>query len=160
MIDTLIGVMVGMPRIRLPGYCASPRDAERVRRRFRRRRPEVTATGELPEIPENGADPAEALDRGRQRRALLVALGELPDRERAIVSLRYGAGLNASETAAAVGHSTRRSRPSRSGLQGCAVPSARSCHGERGLRRHRATAPLVRARPDVSAETHLTEWTG
>lgn len=74
-----------------------------VRRRFRRRRPEVTATGELPEIPEDGADPAEALDRARQRRALLVALGELPDRERAIVSLRYGAGLNASEIAATAG---------------------------------------------------------
>jgi RNA polymerase sigma factor (sigma-70 family) len=32
-----------------------------------------------------------------------VALAELPERERAIVSLRYGAELNASEIAAAVG---------------------------------------------------------
>ena len=74
-----------------------------ARRRFRRRRPEVTATGELPDTPDDAADPAEALDRARQRRALLIALGELPERERAIVSLRYGAELNASEIAAAVG---------------------------------------------------------
>ena len=74
-----------------------------VRRRFRRRRPELTATGELPETPDDAADPADALDRARQRRALLIALGELPERERAIVSLRYGAELNASEIAAIVG---------------------------------------------------------
>ena len=74
-----------------------------VRRRFRRRRPEVTATGDLPDTPADAADPADVLDRARQRRALLVALGELPERERAIVSLRYGAELNASEIAATVG---------------------------------------------------------
>jgi RNA polymerase sigma-70 factor (ECF subfamily) len=74
-----------------------------VRRRFRRRRPELTATGELPETPDDAVDPAGDLDRARQRRALLIALGELPERERAIVSLRYGAELNASEIAAAVG---------------------------------------------------------
>lgn len=71
-----------------------------VRRRFRRRRPELTSTGELPDTPDDVADPSEAIDRARQRRALLVALGELPERERAIVSLRYGAELNASEIAA------------------------------------------------------------
>ncbi len=74
-----------------------------VRRRFRRRRPELTATGELPETPDVATDPADALDRARQRRALLIALGELAERERAIVSLRYGAELNASEIAATVG---------------------------------------------------------
>jgi RNA polymerase sigma factor (sigma-70 family) len=74
-----------------------------VRRRFRRRRPELTATGELPEMPADAADPADDLDRARQRRALLIAVGELAERERAIVSLRYGAELNASEIAAAVG---------------------------------------------------------
>jgi RNA polymerase sigma-70 factor (ECF subfamily) len=74
-----------------------------VRRRFRRRRPELTATGELPETPDDAADPADDLDRARQRRALLSALGELPERERAIVSLRYGAELNAREIAATVG---------------------------------------------------------
>ena len=30
-----------------------------ARRRFRRRRPELTSTGELPEIPDTGVDPAE-----------------------------------------------------------------------------------------------------
>ena len=74
-----------------------------ARRRFRRRRPELTATGELPETPDDGVDPADGLDRARRRRALLVALAELPERERAIVSLRYGAELNASEIAATVG---------------------------------------------------------
>jgi len=73
-----------------------------ARRRFRRRRPELTATGELPETADAAADPAGDLDRARQRRALLVALAELPERERAIVSLRYGAELNASEIAASL----------------------------------------------------------
>ena len=48
-------------------------------------------------------DPADALDRARRRRALLIALAELPERERVIVSLRYGAELNASEIGAALG---------------------------------------------------------
>ena len=74
-----------------------------VRRRFRRRRPELTETGDLPDVPAAAADPAEALDRARQRRALLTALAELSEREREIVSLRYGADLNASDIAAAVG---------------------------------------------------------
>ena len=74
-----------------------------VRRRFRRRRPEPTATGELPDMPGEVADPADALDRARRRRALLLALGELPARERTILGLRYGADLNASEIAAATG---------------------------------------------------------
>ena len=74
-----------------------------ARRRFRRRRPELTATGELPDTPDDGADPAEALDRARRRRALLSALADLSERERAIVSLRYGAGLNAREIGIALG---------------------------------------------------------
>ena len=74
-----------------------------ARRRFRRRRPELTATGEMPETPGDGTDPADALDRARQRRALLIALAELPEREREIVSLRYGAELNATEIGTAVG---------------------------------------------------------
>lgn len=74
-----------------------------ARRRFRRRRPELTATGELPDSAGDAADPADALDRARQRRALLVALAELPDRDRTMVSLRYGAELNASEIASIVG---------------------------------------------------------
>jgi RNA polymerase sigma factor (sigma-70 family) len=74
-----------------------------LHRRFRRRRPELTATGELPEMPGDAVDPAADLDRARQRRALLMALGELSERERAIVSLRYGAELNATEIAATAG---------------------------------------------------------
>jgi RNA polymerase sigma-70 factor, ECF subfamily len=74
-----------------------------ARRRFRRRRPELTDTGELPDVAADGADPADGLDRARQRRALLTALAELPERDREIVSLRYGAELNATEIGAAVG---------------------------------------------------------
>jgi RNA polymerase sigma-70 factor (ECF subfamily) len=74
-----------------------------ARRRFRRRRPEFTATGELPDTPDDGADPADALDRGRERHALLIALAELPERDREMVSLRYGAELNATEIGMTVG---------------------------------------------------------
>lgn len=74
-----------------------------ARRRFRRRRPELTATGELPETGGDEADPADDLDRARRRRALLIALAELSEREREIVGLRYGADLNASEIGASVG---------------------------------------------------------
>jgi RNA polymerase sigma-70 factor (ECF subfamily) len=74
-----------------------------ARRRFRRRRPELTATGELPETAGDVVDPAEDLDRARRRRALLIALAELPEREREIVSLRYGAELTAREIGATVG---------------------------------------------------------
>lgn len=74
-----------------------------ARRRFRRRRPDLTATGELPDTPGDAADPADALDRTRQRRALLIALAELTERERSIVSLRYGGELNATEIGAALG---------------------------------------------------------
>ena len=74
-----------------------------TRRRFRRRRPELTATGELPEIADAGADLAEDLDFAQQRAALLRALAELEPREREVVSLRYGSDLNATEIAAQVG---------------------------------------------------------
>lgn len=77
--------------------------ANTARRRFRRRRPELTATGDLPEIAGDEPDPADDLDRARRRRALLIALAELSDREREIVSLRYGADLNATEIGASVG---------------------------------------------------------
>lgn len=62
-------------------------------------RSDVTATGEMPDVAGPDRDPVDELDRDRQRRALLVALAELPERERAIVSLRDGADLNASEIA-------------------------------------------------------------
>ena len=71
-----------------------------TRRRFRRRRPELTATGELPDVADPDGDPAGDIDLTRQRAALLQALAELEPREREIVSLRYGSDLNASEIAA------------------------------------------------------------
>jgi RNA polymerase sigma-70 factor (ECF subfamily) len=74
-----------------------------ARRRFRRRRPELTETGDLPDLPQDPIDPAERLDDARRRRALLTALAELPARERELISLRYGADLNASEIGSAVG---------------------------------------------------------
>ena len=74
-----------------------------ARRRFRRRRPQLTVTGDLPETPGDGTDPAEGLDRARRRRALLIALAELPERERLIVSLRYGAELNSNDIGTIVG---------------------------------------------------------
>jgi RNA polymerase sigma factor (sigma-70 family) len=57
----------------------------------------------VPDTAGDVPDPAGDLDRARQRRSLLVALGELPERERTLVSLRYGAELNASEIATIVG---------------------------------------------------------
>jgi RNA polymerase sigma-70 factor, ECF subfamily len=74
-----------------------------ARRRFRRRRPELTATGDLPETADEGTDPTDDLDRAQRRRALLIALAELSERERTIVSMRYGGELNASDIAAAIG---------------------------------------------------------
>jgi RNA polymerase sigma-70 factor (ECF subfamily) len=74
-----------------------------ARRRFRRRRPDLTTTGDIPDVAADEMDPAEMIDRTRQRRALLAALRKLSERERTIVSLRYGAELNASEIAAVVG---------------------------------------------------------
>jgi RNA polymerase sigma-70 factor (ECF subfamily) len=74
-----------------------------TRRRFRRRRPELTATGELPDAADAGGDLAGDLDLARQRAALLQALTELDPREREIVSLRYGSELNATEIAAQLG---------------------------------------------------------
>jgi RNA polymerase sigma-70 factor (ECF subfamily) len=71
-----------------------------TRRRFRRRRPELTATGELPDVADPAGDLAGDIDLARQRAALLQALAELEPREREIVSLRYGSDLNATEIAA------------------------------------------------------------
>jgi RNA polymerase sigma-70 factor (ECF subfamily) len=74
-----------------------------ARRRFRRRRPALTDTGELPEIPADAVDPEEDIDRARSRQMLLIALGELDERDRDVVSLRYGAELNAREIAELIG---------------------------------------------------------
>lgn len=74
-----------------------------TRRRFRRRRPELTATGELPEVASADPELGDDVDLVRQRSALLQALAELEPREREIVSLRYGSDLNATQIAAQVG---------------------------------------------------------
>lgn len=74
-----------------------------ARQRFRRRRPELTATGDLPEVQQDATDPVDVIDRARRKRALLTALAELTARDREIVSLRYGADLNASEIGLAMG---------------------------------------------------------
>ena len=74
-----------------------------TRRRFRRKRPELTATGELPDLADPDNDLANDLDLARQRGALLQALAELEPREREIVCLRYGSDLNATEIAAQMG---------------------------------------------------------
>jgi RNA polymerase sigma-70 factor (ECF subfamily) len=71
-----------------------------ARRRFRRQRPDLTTTGELPDVPAGDEELGEDLDRGRQSTALKRALAELEPREREIVSLRYGAELNATEISA------------------------------------------------------------
>jgi RNA polymerase sigma-70 factor, ECF subfamily len=70
-----------------------------VRRRFRRRRPELTDSGDLPDVADESAEPERDADTARERAALLRALAELAPDEREIVSLRYGAELNASEIA-------------------------------------------------------------
>ncbi len=48
------------------------------------------------------ASPEDALLLAQRRERLLAALAELPERDRAVVSLRYGAGLSAPEVAEAL----------------------------------------------------------
>lgn len=74
-----------------------------ARRRFRRRRPEPTDPAELTRIADDTTDTERDVDGERQREALLRALAELDERERAIVSLRYGSELDAGEIARALG---------------------------------------------------------
>jgi RNA polymerase sigma-70 factor, ECF subfamily len=74
-----------------------------ARRRFRRRRPELIDPNALPQVPDDTADPERDADSARQRAALLKALAELDEREREIVSLRYGSELDAGEIARMLG---------------------------------------------------------
>ena len=74
-----------------------------MRRRFRRRRPQLTATGDIPDVVSDASDPVETIDRARRRRALLTALSEIAERERVIVTLRYGGELTAGDIGAIVG---------------------------------------------------------
>ncbi len=76
------------------------------RRRFRRRRPvptEPEALSTLQEAVAHADGPLDELERQRTRALVLRALWEIPERERQVLSLRYGAELNASEIAAIVG---------------------------------------------------------
>lgn len=73
-----------------------------ARRRFRRRRPELFDPTGLPQIVDDAADPERDADSARKRAALLSALADLEEREREIVSLRYGSELDASEIARAL----------------------------------------------------------
>jgi RNA polymerase sigma-70 factor (ECF subfamily) len=73
-----------------------------ARRRFRRRRPELTATGDLLDIAAENADPERDFATAQKREALLKALAALEQRERELVSLRYGAELSAKEIASLV----------------------------------------------------------
>ena len=105
--DAMLAVLTSLDRYR-------PRDGVRftawamtvarnaARRRFRRRRPQLTDTGELPETAD-GQDLDADLDRARHRRALLTALSELDARDRDVVLLRYGAELTAPEVGEALG---------------------------------------------------------
>lgn len=71
--------------------------------RHRRVVPVDTDTLHLPDR-DDGADPtAAALDHVREKAALLQALSELPERDRTVVSLRWGGGLKAREVARATG---------------------------------------------------------
>jgi RNA polymerase sigma-70 factor (ECF subfamily) len=71
-------------------------------RRFRRRRPALTATGELPETGDF-EDLDAGLDSARRQQALLQALSELAARDRDVILLRYAAELTANEVGQALG---------------------------------------------------------
>jgi RNA polymerase sigma-70 factor (ECF subfamily) len=76
------------------------------RRRFRRRRPLPTEPEVLAVLQESVASadgPCDEVERQRTRALVLRALWEVPERERQVLSLRYGAELNASEIAPIVG---------------------------------------------------------
>ncbi len=76
-----------------------------VRRRARAEaRVELTPDArDLEPDPEGGDPLGEAVDRAREKAALLAALATLSPRDREIVSLRYGAELSAAEVAASTG---------------------------------------------------------
>lgn len=105
--DAMLAVLTSLDRYR-------PRDGIRFEawamtvarnaalRRFRRRRPQLSDTGTLPETADF-ADLDAGLDLARRRRALLTALAELEARDREVVVLRYAAELTAAEVGAALG---------------------------------------------------------
>jgi RNA polymerase sigma-70 factor (ECF subfamily) len=74
-------------------------DARKQVARDRRRRRIVTSEGET-RREEHGPTPERDVLERQQKQRLLSALAELSERDRQIVSLRYGAGLEADEVAA------------------------------------------------------------
>jgi len=80
-----------------------------ARRRFRRRRMVPTDPIELASVLEAESnkdepmDMEEGIDTERRRSIVLRALWQVPEREREVISLRYGAELNASEVATITG---------------------------------------------------------
>lgn len=74
-----------------------------ARRRFRRRRPESRDPDDLPPVADDAIDLEREAENEQERRALLKALAELNEREREIVSLRYGSELDATEIARILG---------------------------------------------------------
>jgi len=77
-----------------------------ARKRFRRRRPVPTEPEALSVLQERVASapgPCDDLERQQTRALVLRALWEIPERERQILSLRYGAELSSGDVAAIVG---------------------------------------------------------
>jgi len=73
-----------------------------ARRRFRRRRPVPTDPGILAALVEDDSGAAELdeeIDAKRRRAVVLRALWQVPEREREVIALRYGAELKAPEVA-------------------------------------------------------------
>ncbi len=70
-----------------------------ARRRFRRCRPELTDSNDLARLQDETVDLERDTDSKKKREALVRALAELDEREREIVSLRYGSELDATEIA-------------------------------------------------------------
>ncbi len=82
--------------------------AMNVARKRLRHHKRVTATDPATltasQVGGESPDPAgEAMDAQLRKQALLAALGELPERERQVVTLRYGAGLSAAEVGRVAG---------------------------------------------------------
>ncbi|MDF1561822.1 MAG: sigma-70 family RNA polymerase sigma factor [Deltaproteobacteria bacterium] len=111
--ETFVRLLSALPRYR-------PREGVRfvsylltialnlARNRARRRRTLPTDPAELGELREGegGARPDEGAERRQAVERLLAAMEQLSERDRQVVSLRYGAGLEAAEVAGLLGLQT------------------------------------------------------
>jgi len=70
-----------------------------------RKRPASVAVDEMPELAATGADPQQSAARAERRRALLMSLRFLSEKERAAMVLRDLEGLSTEEVARALGSS-------------------------------------------------------